>query len=93
MDSTAKKIEQNVDAAGNIVLDTSCPPFDGEPVLIRLSNGWCEAWWEKSDGKPHAWDDDGDRGFKWVCLDDRFDADLDEATHWAELPVIDEVPK
>lgn len=69
---------------GNIVLPQGAP-FDGSPVLIKLAAGWCEAWWvqgettETQDGKEYD-------GFHWVCMDDQFQAELDEAEFWTALP-------
>ena len=77
-------IEYDVDDKGSIVLPTGAP-FDGKPVLIKLAEGWCEAWWEESsqyttpDGLEYE-------GFCWVCLDDKFDATLDDAKEWLPLP-------
>lgn len=77
-------IEYDIDDKGNIVLPTGAP-FDGKPVLIRLVEGWCEAWWEESsqyntqNGLEYA-------GFCWVCLDDKFEAALDDAKEWLPLP-------
>lgn len=77
-------IEYDIDDKGSIVLPTGAP-FDGKPVLIRLARGWCEAWWEESsqydtqDGLEYE-------GFCWVCLDDKFQAELDDAKEWLPLP-------
>ena len=76
------KIAYTVDK-GKIQLPSG-PPFDGEPVLIKLSSGWVEAYWE---GEYHT-DYSGDVawGWEWVCLDDQFTAELYEAKEWAPLP-------
>lgn len=57
-------------------------PFDGDPVLIRLAQGWVEAWWAPAEGSG-----EDAAGFCWVALDDRFEADLDEAKEWMPLPI------
>ena len=77
-------IEYAVDDKGNIVLPSGAP-FDGKPVLIRLAEGWCEAWWEESSqyNTQNGLEYDG---FCWACLDDKFDATLDDAKEWLPLP-------
>lgn len=77
-------IEYDIDDKGNIVLPTGAP-FDGKPVLIKLAEGWCEARWE-DETIIHTQDGPDYDGFFWVCLDDKFQAELEEATHWAPLP-------
>lgn len=70
---------------GDIVLPDGAP-FDGEACLIKIANVWVEAWWmrgrsfETQDGPDHE-------GFEWVCLDDKFSAELDEAKFWMPLPI------
>ncbi len=79
-----KFITYDYDAKGNIILADGSP-FDGKPVLIKLAEGWCEAWWDqgrKIDTLEGAETD----GFCWVCLDDKFQADLDDAKFWMPLP-------
>jgi hypothetical protein len=73
------KIEYGFDEKGNITLDAMRPPFDGKPILILLATGWCEAWWD--EGRR-------DEGFCWVCLDDRFEEELDSAKYWLPLPIL-----
>jgi len=78
------KIEYGVAENGNIYLPDG-PPFDGRSVLIKLAIGWCEAWWEAS----HRYDTPTGpeyEGWQWICLDDKFHADLDDATEWLPLP-------
>lgn len=62
-------------------------PFDGKPVLIKLASGWVEAWWE--EGYSHHGELGGEGGgFQWICLDDQFQADFDEPSHWSPIPEI-----
>lgn len=78
-------ISYDFDAKGNIVLPEGAP-FDGEPVLIKLASGWCEAWWE--DGRKVETQEGTDYdGFQWVCMDADFTAELDDAKFWTVLPV------
>ena len=78
------KLEYTVDAKGSIVLPTGAP-FDGEPVLVKLAAGWCSAWW--SEGRV-VWGQDGveAEGFQWICMDDQFQAELDDVSWWLPLP-------
>jgi len=79
-----QSITYDLDDKGNIALPDG-PPFDGEPVLIRLGAGWCEAWWEKAS---HSNTESGveSEGFQWVCLDGEFVSELDDAREWLPLP-------
>jgi len=77
-------IEYDIDDKGSIVLPTGAP-FDGKPVLIRLARGWCEAWWEEAS-QYNTLDGLEYEGFCWVCLDDKFQAELDDAKEWLPLP-------
>ena len=75
------------DATGKITLPSG-PPFDGEPVLIKTRIGWVEAWWcagtrtETLEGVEYD-------GFCWVCYDDLFQCELDDALYWMPIPVKD----
>ena len=60
-------------------------PFDGEPCLIKLHDGWVQAYWQKQEIITTVDGSEAD-GFYWVCLDDRFTAELDEAKEWWPLP-------
>lgn len=77
-------VEYTVDAKGSIQLPEGAP-FDGEPVLIKLPSGWCEAYWEDAlvgqnqDGATYD-------GFCWVYMDGEGMADLDDVKSWARLP-------
>lgn len=79
-----RKIEYTYAENGDIILP-DCAPFDGNPVMVKFAVGWCEAWWAKSevtmtpDGPDYY-------GFEWVCCDDTFQMELDDASHWAPLP-------
>jgi len=83
--TTPRKIEYDYDEKDHRIVLPQGAPFDGKPVLIKIANGWCEAWWQEAlvthtpDGPEHE-------GFHWVCMDSDFDADLDEATYWLPLP-------
>lgn len=66
-----------------ITCDTTKAPFDGEPILIKLAKGWCEAWWDKPTGPDPNGEYDG---FCWRCLDDDFQAEWNEPSYWAPLP-------
>jgi hypothetical protein len=82
------KLEYDHDADGNILLPDA-PPFDGEPILVHLANGWVEAWWLEGitfDGVNGR----EDEGFCWVCLDADFHQELDDVDFWIPLP---ELPK
>lgn len=81
-----RKIEWSVDDKGSIVLPPGAP-FDGKPVLIHLVAGWCEAWWLEASISRTP-DGDEHEGFHWVCMDDDFNADLDEAMYWLPLPAM-----
>lgn len=78
------RVEYSHDAKGNIVLPTGAP-FDGKPVLIRLAAGWVEAWWDEGRKVEHQEGVEYE-GFCWVCLDDQFQAELNEAKDWLPLP-------
>jgi hypothetical protein len=77
------KITYTIDEKGQIKLPDG-KPFDGEPVLIKLSRGWVEAYWD-SEYQTDAY---GEVmwGWEWVCLDGEFSAQLDDAKEWALLP-------
>jgi hypothetical protein len=74
---------------GRILIDESEAPFDGNPVLIQIGNGWVEAWWCKSEPSyNHEYGIEEDDGFMWVCLDDKFHEELEAAKFWLPLPFI-----
>ena len=78
-----QEIQFDLSNPKRITCDTTKAPFDGNPVLIKLARGWCEAWWENTSGT----DSNGEyEGFLWRCLDDAFQAEWDEPTHWAPIP-------
>jgi hypothetical protein len=78
------EIKYEEDEKGNLVVGIAAP-FDGKPVLIKLAEGWVEAYWEP--GREYDTPDGREsEGFCWVCLDDKFDADIDDAKAWAALP-------
>ena len=71
--------------AGHIELPTGAP-FDGKSVLIRTDTGVVEAWWMDWEASPTLEDPyDGD-GWCWICYDDAFQCDLDDALEWMHLP-------
>lgn len=74
-------IEYTYDEKTRCIVLPEGAPFDSKPVLIKLAQGWCEAWWCPQEG--HGEDAEG---YCWVCLDAQFEADLDDAKEWAELP-------
>lgn len=84
--SVWKPIEYDHTAAGGIILSKEAP-FDGKPVLIRTNIGVVEAWWDNG-----SWSEDTPiapaefSGFCWVCYDDKFQCDLDEAVAWMPIP-------
>jgi hypothetical protein len=78
------RITYDHDRKGNISLPSG-PPFDGEPVLIRLAAGWVEAWWDDARKVDTQYGIEHE-GFNWVCMDDNFQADLDDAKDWLPLP-------
>lgn len=60
-------------------------PFDGEPVLIRTNTGVVEAWW--AGAETHQTPNGSETtGFCWVCYDDKFQLELDDAKGWMPLP-------
>lgn len=80
-----RKIEYLLHHDGTIILPKG-PPFDGDPVLIKLGRGWVEAYWmeqvrhETLEGVEYD-------GFCWICLDDEVHSrELDEAQLWSPLP-------
>ena len=73
------------DGRGNIKLPDG-PPFDGNPVLIKTNTGIVEAWWCKAERAPLLEDPDNIEGFYWVCYDDAFQLELDDAKFWMTLP-------
>jgi len=78
------RIEYEQDDKGNITLPDGLP-FSGESVLIKTQDGWVEAWWcelvisNGPDGMEYE-------GFEWVCLDDKFTLELEQAEEWMPLP-------
>ena len=78
------KVKYYYDEHGCIITGNRAP-FDGEPVLIKLASGWCEAWWAEAEYTETV-DGPEASGFCWVCLDDHFEAELDEALEWLPLP-------
>jgi hypothetical protein len=81
---SVRPVTYDFDEKGNIVLPDGAP-FNGEPVLVKLATGWCEAWWE--DGKKIETQEGADfDGFQWVCMDADFTAELDDAKFWTALP-------
>jgi len=60
-----------------MVLNETIAPWNGKPVLVKWSAGWCEAWWCSED-------------WQWVALDDTLNFELDDVSHWAPLPEVEE---
>lgn len=84
-----RKIEYSYDEESRSIVLPEGAPFDGKPVLIRTNTGWVEAWWE--EGRMVETHESTEyEGFCWVCYDDKFDAELDEALEWLPLPLPDE---
>jgi hypothetical protein len=83
----AQIIDFDIDEKGT-VHPREGAPFDGEPVLIKLAAGWCEARWDNDIVKSTVPDSYGEvlSGFDWVCMDGDFEAEWDEPTYWAPLP-------
>ncbi len=69
---------------GQIIIPDGAP-FDGNPVLIKLATGWCEAWWDNGR-QINTVDGPETEGFCWVCMDDEFQAELDDVKSWTSLP-------
>lgn len=65
-------IEYDLADDGSIQLPDGSP-FDGTAVLIKTTTGVVEAWWYAEDGY-------------WVCYDDQFSAELDDAKFWMPIP-------
>jgi len=76
-----QEIKYGLDEKGNIELPAG-PPFDGESVLVRFASGWCEAYWHTG----FKTSDDDWSGWCWVCMDDDFQKELDDAQRWTALP-------
>jgi len=69
-------------------IDETKAPFDGKPVLVKTNTGIVEAWWCKAEiTRDHEGIEDC-TGFEWVCYDDKFTLELDEAKSWQPLPAI-----
>lgn len=85
MTSLVNEIEYVMDEKGTILLPLGAP-FDGKPCLIKLASGWCEARWYAGyaihDHNGSDWN-----GWCWVCMDDDFQAELDDPMCWAPLPI------
>lgn len=83
--TSVRPIEYGHDEPGGKISLPTCAPFDGQNCLIKLAKGWVEAWWEPSSFSDtesgREWE-----GFHWVCLDDDFTAELDDARFWMPLP-------
>ena len=81
-----KAVEYTLDERGSIVLPEGAP-FDGKAVLIKTNTGVVEAWWHEggwTDATPdHPAEYDG---WYWVCYDDQFQVELDEAEAWMPIP-------
>jgi hypothetical protein len=76
------------ETTGDIILPKEAP-FDGKPCLIKLAEGLVEAWWE--DGKEiHTYEGIEYEGFQWICLDDKFQEELDNASYWMPLPTFED---
>ena len=82
------KVEYSCNGKGNIVFPKG-PPFDGNPVLIKVGAGWCEAWWDKGRFIDRMEGPDYE-GFEWVCMDGDFVHELDDASWWMPLPILPE---
>jgi hypothetical protein len=81
-----QRLGYTFDAKGKIVLPPG-PPFDGQPVLIKLAEGMAEAWWAKEEpGRDSPLGPAEPDGFYWVVLDDTIKAELDDAKAWMPLP-------
>jgi hypothetical protein len=78
------KVKYTVDDEGSIIIPSEAP-FDGKPYLIRFPSGWCEAWWDEGRIVQHQEGAEYE-GFQWVCMDDSFQEELDNAKEWTELP-------
>lgn len=79
-----KKVSYTCHPEGRIDLGTEAP-FDGNPVLIRTKIGWVEAWWDK--GRIETYHEGEEyEGWCWVCYDDQFQCELDDAIEWMPIP-------
>jgi hypothetical protein len=87
-----RKIEYSYADNGSYIVTPPGPPFDGKPVLILLASGWCEARWQPQTIS-RTLEGDEPEGFYWVCMDDDFQADFDDAKYWLPLPPKVEDPK
>jgi hypothetical protein len=81
-----KKVKYDFAKNGDIELPEGAP-FDGKPVLIKTNTGIVEAWWylggwsEATPDHPTEYD-----GWYWVCYDDQFHVELDDAKGWMPIP-------
>jgi hypothetical protein len=82
--STARRIEYSENDKGYLI-DATQAPFDGNPVLIQLAEGWAEAYWigASSYEGPNGREFDG---FCWCVMDDSSSEDIDSVEFWAPLP-------
>ncbi len=80
-----KKVSYTDHPEGRIDLGTEAP-FDGKPVLIRTKIGWVEAWWDKGRIETYIEGEEYE-GWCWVCYDDKFQCELDDAIEWMPLPI------
>ena len=71
--------------AGHIELPKGSP-FDGSPVLIRTNIGIVEARWMDWESHPTLEDPNDGDGWQWICYDDEFTCELDEALNWMPRP-------
>jgi hypothetical protein len=81
-----KNVEYDFAKNGDIELPEGAP-FDGKPVLIKTNTGVVEAWWcvgewsVETPVSPREYE-----GWFWVCYDDQFQVELDEAKAWMPIP-------
>lgn len=79
------KLSIDYDERRSMNIDDSCPPFDGNPVLIKVGCGWTEACWIPAEVAP-CHDGDGRSGFCWFSEVSGQEYEVDEPTDWMPLP-------
>ena len=80
------KLRYKINEKGDIILPKE-KPFDGSDVLVRTTTGWVQAYWVPYQEYTTMYNNiDCDKGFYWVCYDDKFELELDEVLEWMEIP-------
>lgn len=68
-------------------VDNTKAPFNGEPVLLLLSEGWAEGYWVPEERCNCGTSCDCDWGFYWYSEVNGKAWDITDVEYWSELPV------